>query len=62
MFLAVVTAHHIRTRIPSGCHFRTRCRYAQAKCADKTPEWRELAKDHWVACHFADQPNFGLGQ
>ena len=43
---------------PSGCRFRTRCRYAQALCADKTPAWRELAKDHWVACHFADDPNF----
>jgi oligopeptide/dipeptide ABC transporter ATP-binding protein len=44
---------------PSGCRFRTRCRYAQAVCADKSPDWRELAPDHWVACHFADRPNFG---
>jgi oligopeptide/dipeptide ABC transporter ATP-binding protein len=44
---------------PSGCRFRTRCRYAQAICADKNPDWRELAPDHWVACHFADRPNFG---
>jgi peptide/nickel transport system ATP-binding protein/oligopeptide transport system ATP-binding protein len=43
---------------PSGCRFRTRCRYAQAICADKNPDWRELAPDHWVACHFADRPNF----
>ncbi len=43
---------------PSGCRFRTRCRYAQDVCAATTPAWRELAPDQWVACHFADQPNF----
>jgi oligopeptide/dipeptide ABC transporter ATP-binding protein len=43
---------------PSGCRFRTRCRYAQAVCAAQAPGWRELAPDHWVACHFADRPNF----
>ena len=43
---------------PSGCRFRTRCQYAQAVCSARMPDWRELAPDHWVACHFADRPNF----
>jgi oligopeptide/dipeptide ABC transporter ATP-binding protein len=43
---------------PSGCRFRTRCRYARDLCAAKTPDWRELAPGHWAACHFADRPNF----
>ncbi|MBZ0289897.1 MAG: ABC transporter ATP-binding protein, partial [Anaerolineae bacterium] len=40
---------------PSGCAFHTRCRYAQAICAQKIPEWRETASGHGAACHFADE-------
>ncbi|MGE5257443.1 MAG: ABC transporter ATP-binding protein [Hyphomicrobiales bacterium] len=36
---------------PSGCHFRTRCPYAEAICSAKEPLLLELASDHWAACH-----------
>jgi peptide/nickel transport system ATP-binding protein len=40
---------------PSGCYFHPRCRYAQEVCRTKTPEFRELRPDHFVACHRAEE-------
>lgn len=37
---------------PSGCVFRTRCRYAQDQCAEKVPSLEKLAEDHFVACFY----------
>lgn len=42
---------------PSGCYFHPRCRYAQEVCKLKTPEFRELKPDHFVACHRAEELN-----
>jgi oligopeptide/dipeptide ABC transporter ATP-binding protein len=39
---------------PPGCKFHPRCNYAREICSHETPEWRELAADHWVACHLAE--------
>ena len=36
---------------PSGCRLHTRCSYATARCKDEVPEFRELAPNHWAACH-----------
>ena len=37
---------------PSGCHFRTRCPAAAARCADETPHLTQAAPGHFVSCHF----------
>ncbi len=42
---------------PSGCPFRTRCRYATDACAESMPEFKEVSKDHFVACHRVKEIN-----
>ncbi len=36
---------------PSGCPFRTRCRYATEECAVSTPALTDIGNNHLVACH-----------
>ena len=38
---------------PVGCNFNTRCPIAKERCFIEEPEYREIEKNHWVACHFA---------
>jgi peptide/nickel transport system ATP-binding protein len=38
---------------PSGCRFRTRCPWAQARCVDEEPVLRDIRRTQ-AACHFAE--------
>jgi oligopeptide/dipeptide ABC transporter ATP-binding protein len=38
-------------RPPSGCHFHTRCPYAEPRCRVETPVMREVRPGHFAACH-----------
>jgi oligopeptide transport system ATP-binding protein len=40
---------------PSGCRFRTRCRYAMAICAEQEPIMKEYDNEHFTACHLLDK-------
>ena len=42
---------------PSGCPFRTRCRYATEACAQAMPPFQEVEKGHFVACHRVKEVN-----
>ena len=42
---------------PSGCPFRTRCPYATEICSESMPDFKEVSKGHFVACHRTDEIN-----
>jgi oligopeptide transport system ATP-binding protein len=42
-------------RIPPGCEFHPRCRYAQDICRTDRPALREVAPGRESACHFAEE-------
>ncbi|MBQ7248185.1 MAG: dipeptide ABC transporter ATP-binding protein [Lachnospiraceae bacterium] len=44
---------------PSGCVFRTRCRYATARCAEVEPTMTDLGNGHCVSCHLLDKEKAG---
>ena len=36
---------------PSGCHFHTRCPYAEARCREEVPQLKAFGPGHMVSCH-----------
>lgn len=36
---------------PKGCKFNTRCPYANKRCKEENPQYKEVAPNHFVACH-----------
>jgi peptide/nickel transport system ATP-binding protein len=40
---------------PSGCYFHPRCQYRIERCDREEPQLREIAPDHWVSCHRAEE-------
>ena len=37
-------------KMPSGCPFRTRCRFATERCAQEMPPFTDRGNQHYVAC------------
>jgi peptide/nickel transport system ATP-binding protein len=42
---------------PSGCYFHPRCRYSIDRCKTEEPSLRQIAPDHFVSCHLAEELN-----
>ena len=40
---------------PTVCRFHTRCPYAMPICSELIPEFKEVEKEHFVACHLMDR-------
>ncbi len=40
---------------PAGCYFHPRCRYAKDICMTEIPPLKEVAPEHYSACHFAGE-------
>ena len=41
---------------PSGCRFHTRCNKMMAICKEVEPDFVNVGKDHFVACHLVTKP------
>jgi peptide/nickel transport system ATP-binding protein len=40
---------------PSGCYFHPRCQYRIDRCETEEPALRQIAQDHYVGCHRAEE-------
>ncbi|MFC1982139.1 oligopeptide/dipeptide ABC transporter ATP-binding protein, partial [Chloroflexota bacterium] len=37
-------------RLPNGCSFNPRCKFAIDRCREEKPKLEEVETDHWAAC------------
>jgi oligopeptide/dipeptide ABC transporter ATP-binding protein len=47
-----LTHNYKNDRYQKGCAFAPRCSLATDRCGAERPFWTEVAKDHFIACHF----------
>jgi len=40
---------------PGGCHFHPRCPHAMPRCQQEQPKLKEIAPQHFSACHLHEQ-------
>ena len=48
------------SKLPEGCAFAPRCRYATDACRAKQPQKRWVSSTHYVACSAYDDPAFHI--
>ncbi|NLM83915.1 MAG: ABC transporter ATP-binding protein [Clostridiales bacterium] len=48
------------TRLPEGCAFAPRCRYATDACREKPPTIHQISPTHFVECTAYDDPGFHI--
>ena len=48
------------TKLPEGCAFAPRCRYATDACTAKRPIVRQISDTHYVVCTAYDDPEFRI--
>ncbi len=44
-------------KLPEGCNFAPRCKYATDKCKNEKPELNKVSKDHLVRCFYPAKEN-----
>jgi len=42
--------------VPKGCRFHPRCPISKERCKIEEPEMRDIGAEHFVACHFWQEP------
>ncbi len=47
-----LTYNYKNDRYQKGCAFAPRCSLATDRCSAERPFWTEVAKDHFIACHY----------